>query len=151
VSGSPLPGRHTEHVDRGPEVAIEAVRRFAAALDRTRTRLFDAYPDLSGVRDLMVAVRSAGTLPREGRSSTGVDYSVHGAGCVMIDEQGHPVDVDLVDGVEAFDAWRIRQFLGAERAEHPSLEELSTACSYLSRLGEVREVKAGRWYALPGR
>lgn len=143
--------RDTGDVDGGAGGAIEAVRRFAAALDRTRARLFDAYPDLSGVRDLMGAVRTARTLPRQGRSSTGVEYSVHGAGCLMIDEQGRRVDVDLVDGVEAFDAWRIRFFLGADSAEHLSDAELIGACSYLAGLGELREVRAGHWYALPSR
>ncbi|MGC5032838.1 DUF6896 domain-containing protein [Micromonospora sp. DT229] len=131
------------------ELAIESVRRYAAALERVRSDLLDAYPDLVCVLDLMVAVRHTRTLPREGMSSTGIEYSVHGAGCRMTDQQGREVDVDLVDGVEAFDAWRIKWFLDEQSDARPSIEELRTACSYLSQLGELREVQAGRWYALP--
>lgn len=133
------------------ELAIEAVRRYAATLQRIRSRLFDAYPDFSGVLDLMAAVRHTRTLPREGKSSTGVEYLVHGAGCRMTDEQGHEVDLDLIDGVEAFDAWRVKWFLDEDSDARPSVEELRAACSNLADLGELLEVKAGRWYALPDR
>jgi hypothetical protein len=54
-----------------------------------------------------------------------------------------------VDDVEAFDAWRIRFFLDEDAEARPSIEELRVACSYLASLGELREVTAGRWYALP--
>ena len=139
-------------MDEDAHGAIEAVRRYITALADIRSRLFDAYPDLDCVLDLMVAVRHTRTLPREGVSSTGVEYSVHGAGCRMIDQRGREVDVDLVgDDVEAFDAWRIRLFLGEGAEGRPSVEELETACTHLAGLGELREVEAGRWYALPER
>ncbi|WP_319462275.1 DUF6896 domain-containing protein [Micromonospora sp. RTP1Z1] len=133
------------------ELAIEAVRRYAAALERIRSRLLDAYPDFGCILDLMVAVRHTQVLAREGKSSTGIEYSVHGAGCRMTDEQGREVDVDLVDGIEAFDAWRIKWFLDEQSDARPSVEELGRACSYLSRLGELREVRVGRWHGLPER
>ncbi|MFG1654300.1 DUF6896 domain-containing protein [Micromonospora sp. NPDC049275] len=133
------------------EVAIAAVRRYAAVLRRIRSRLFDAYPDLGDVTGLMAAVRHTKMLPREGTSSTGVRYSVHGAGCLMIDEQGRTVDVDLVGGVEAFEAWRIRWFLDEQPDARPSIEELRTACAHLAHTGELLEVQAGSWYALPDR
>lgn len=69
----------------------------------------------------------------------------------MTDQQGWEVDVDLVDGVEAFDAWRIKWFLDEQSDARPSVEELGRACSYLSGLGELREMRVGRWYALPDR
>ncbi|MDH6466411.1 hypothetical protein M2302_006619 [Micromonospora sp. A200] len=137
-------------MDESVEAAIEAVRRYAAALERIRSRLLDAYPAFDCVSDLMTAVRHARTLPREGKSSTGIEYSVHGAGCRMTDEQGQEVDIDLVDDAEAFDTWRIKWFLDEQSDARPSVEELQTACSYLSRLGQLREMQAGRWYALPG-
>ncbi|MDO3687678.1 hypothetical protein [Micromonospora sp. C28ISP2-4] len=67
-------------MDESAESAVEAVRRYAAALKDIRSRLLDAYPDLGCVSDLMVAVRHSRTMPREGMSSTGIEYSVHGAG-----------------------------------------------------------------------
>ncbi|RAO00863.1 DUF6896 domain-containing protein [Micromonospora noduli] len=69
----------------------------------------------------------------------------------MIDELGRMVDVDVVDDVEAFDAWRIRGFLDEQSHARPSIEELRTACSHLASTGELLEVRAGRWYALPDR
>ncbi|MEH0982213.1 DUF6896 domain-containing protein [Micromonospora sp. CPCC 205556] len=131
-------------------MAIDAVRRYAAALRHIRSRLFDAYPEFRDIRDLMTAVRHTRTLPREGTSSTGVEYSIHGAGCRMTDEQGREVDVDLVDGVEAFDAWRIGFFLDDEGSDaRLSDEELFAACAHLAGTGELAEVRPGRWYALP--
>lgn len=130
-------------------MAVDAVRRFAAAYERIRSRLVEGYPDLGGVRDLIVAVRHTRTLPRQARSSTGIEYVVHGAGCRLIDDQGVEVDVDLVDDVEAFDAWRVRWFLDEVAEARPSVDELQAACAYLAGLNELREVRAGRWYALP--
>ncbi|MBG6103929.1 hypothetical protein IW249_004343 [Micromonospora vinacea] len=133
------------------ELAIAAVRRYAVALRHIQSRLFDAYPDVSGIKDLMTAVRHKRTLPRAGMSSTGVEYAIHGAGCQMTDEVGRVVDVDLVGDVEAFDAWRIRWFLDEQSDAGPSVEELRTACSHLASTGELLEVQAGSWYALPDR
>jgi hypothetical protein len=138
-------------VGEDSDAAIEAVRRYITAIRHIRSRLLDAYPDFYCLLDLMVAVTHTRTMPREGRSSTGIEYSVHGVGCRMTDQQGQEVDVDLVDDAEAFDAWRIKRFLDDGSAARPSIEELCTACSQLSKLGELREVRAGRWYTLPAR
>jgi hypothetical protein len=139
-------------VDPDDKAAVAAVRRYAEALKRIRSRLFDAYPEFQGVPDLMKAVRSTTPrLPREGRSHTGIEYSVHGAGCRMTDERGQEVDVDVVgdDETEAFDGWRIKNFLGECSSEGVSVDRLLQACAHLASLGELREVQPGRWYALP--
>jgi Domain of unknown function (DUF6896) len=132
--------------------AVAAVRRYAEALKRVRGQLLDAYPEFRGIFDLMAAVRSgpAPRMPREGRSPTGIGYSVHGAGCRMTDGQDQEVDVDLVgdDHSEAFDGWRIKNFLGEGSGAEISAEELTRACARLASIGELREVQAGRWYAL---
>ncbi|MGI5524692.1 DUF6896 domain-containing protein [Micromonospora sp. CA-259024] len=135
-------------MDERDRLAVDAVRSYAVALRRTRDRLFAAYPELSGLSDLLRAVRSTHVLPREGRSGTGIDYLVHGAGCRMTDEQGTEVDVDLVDGVEAFDGWRIHAFLAGGAGESLSIDELHAACSRLAGWAELREVRVPRWYAL---
>jgi len=139
-------------VDADDQAAIAAVRRYAEALERIRSRLFDAYPEFQGVLDLMKAVRSGPPprLPREGRSRTGIEYSVHGAGCRMTDEHGQVVDVDLVgnDATEAFDGWRIKSFLDEDSSEDASVGQLTQACAHLASIGELREVQPGRWYAL---
>ncbi|MEU7771653.1 hypothetical protein AB0C44_10060 [Micromonospora taraxaci] len=134
-------------MDEREQLAVDAVRSFVAAFKRIHERLFAAYPDLTGLPDLLTAVRSTRVLPREGRSSTGIDYSVHGAGCRMTDEHGTVVDVDLVDGVEAFDGWRVHVFLEGREGESLSVEELHTACSRLASWAELRELQPHRWYA----
>jgi hypothetical protein len=145
--------RHTVHVDPDNQAAVAAVRRYAEAPKRIRSRLFNAYPEFHGVTDLMKAVRSGPPprLPREGRSSTGIEYSVHGTGCRMTDEHGQEVDVDLAgdDQTEAFDGWRIKNFLDQDSSEGVSVDQLLQACAHLASLGELREVRPGRWYALP--
>jgi hypothetical protein len=144
---------HTGDVDPDDQAAVAAARRYAEALKRIRSRMLDAYPEFQGVSDLMKAVRSGASprLPREGRSRTGIEYSVHGAGCRMTDEHGQEVDVDLVgdDETEAFDGWRIKNFLGEYSGEQVSVDRLRRACAHLSSLGELRVVQPGPWYALP--
>ncbi|MGC4895372.1 DUF6896 domain-containing protein [Micromonospora sp. DT31] len=135
-------------MDGREQAAMDAVRSYGAALRRIRVRLFAAYPELTDLSDLLAAVRSARVMPREGRSTTGIDYCVHGAGCRMTDEQGTEVDVDLVDGVEAFDGWRVQAFLAGHGDDGFSVDELHAACSRLAGRGELREVRALRWYAL---
>ena len=149
LAGCDLADGDTHQVDERAESAIEAVRGYAAALTYIRSRLFDAYADLGCVSDLMAAVRHSRRMPREGMASTGIEYSVHGAGCRMTDQHGQEVDIDQVGGVEAFDVWRITRFLDRSSGARPSVEELRTACVNLVELGELREVQAGRWYALP--
>jgi hypothetical protein len=135
--------------------AADAVRRYAAALREIRGRLFAAFPHLADVADLMAAVRSRREMPREGRSSSGIEYSVHGAGCRMTDERGRVVDVDLISDpvhvntdVEAFDAYRILFFLYEGEDGDLSKDDLVAASAHLAALGELREVVPGRWFAL---
>jgi hypothetical protein len=132
-------------VDADDQAAVAAVRRYAEALTRIRSRLFDAYPEFQDVLDLMKAVRSGPPprLPREGRSRTGIEYSVHGAGCRMTDERGQVVDVDLVgdDATEAFDGWRVKSFLDEDSGQGISVDQLRRACADLASLGELREIQ----------
>jgi hypothetical protein len=135
--------------------SIDAVRRFAAALHDLRGRLLaDLFP-IAGIADLLAAVRSRRELRREGRTRSGIEYSVHGAGCRMISCDGREVDVDLVTDpllgreVEAFDAWRIRWFLDEAAEDSYSDEDIVAACTHLASEGHLREVVGGRWFALP--
>jgi len=137
--------------DRSP---VAAVRRFAAALREIRTQLLDDLSPMADIADLLAAVRSRRQLSREGVTRSGIEYSVHGAGCRMTAPDGREVDVDLVtdpgDGqdVEAFDAWRIRWFLHEAADESFGDAEILLACAQLTREGTLREVVEGRWYAL---
>jgi hypothetical protein len=128
----------------------EAVRRYVAALREIRGRLFADFPGVDGVSGLLTAVRATKTLPREGRSASGIEYSVHGAGCRMTDERGRTVDVDLVGDVEAFEQWRIKWFLDEGDDQALSEDELLAACVRLVDRGELRQIgDRQRWFALP--
>ena len=69
----------------------------------------------------------------------------------MTDEHGQVVDVDLVgdDETEAFDGWRVKNFLDEDSNEGVSVDQLLQACAHLASLGELQDVHPGRWYALP--
>ncbi|MEH1169338.1 hypothetical protein V6V47_28560 [Micromonospora sp. CPCC 205539] len=133
---------------------VGAVRRFAAALCEVRTRLLADLSPIEDIADLQAAVRSRRELPRQDVTSSGIEYTVHGAGCSMVASDGREVDVDVIpdpalgDGVEAFDAWRIRRFLDKADQAACSDEEINSACVSLARDGYLREVVDGRWYAL---
>ncbi|MEU1845241.1 DUF6896 domain-containing protein [Micromonospora sediminicola] len=134
---------------------VDAVLRFAAALHEIRGRLLADLSPVTDIADLLAAVRSRRELPREGLTHSGIEYTVHGAGCRMISSTGREVDVDLVTDpllgreVEAFDAWRIRWFLDEAADDGYSNEDIVVACTQLVREGYLRKVVEGRWFALP--
>ncbi|MER5337860.1 hypothetical protein [Micromonospora sp. NPDC002717] len=136
--------------------SVDAILRFASALRELRGRLLtDLFP-VADIADLLAAVRSRGELPREGVTRSGIEYTVHGAGCRLISSDGREVDVDLVTDpllgreVEAFDAWRIRWFLNDAADDGYSHEDIVAACTHFAGEGPLREVVEGRWFALPG-
>jgi hypothetical protein len=57
--------------------AVDAVRRFAAALQDIRGRLFADLAPIADVAGLLAAVRSNRQVPREGVTSSGIEYTVH--------------------------------------------------------------------------
>ncbi|MFF0255961.1 DUF6896 domain-containing protein [Micromonospora zamorensis] len=132
-----------------------AVRRFAADLRDIRGRLLADLLPVADIADLLAAVRSRRELPREGLTRSGIEYTVHGAGCRMVNSDGREIDVDLVTDpvlgreVEAFDAWRIRWFLDEAADDSYNHEDIVEACIDLAREGHLREVVEGRWFALP--
>ena len=134
---------------------VDAVRRFAAALRDLRGRPLADLSPVADIADLLAAVRPRRELPREGRTRSGITYTVHGAGCQMTGADGTAVDVDLVTDpslgrtVEAFDAWRVRWFLGEAADGGHSEEDIVAACTHLAGEGLLREVIRGSWFALP--
>ncbi|MFR9780910.1 DUF6896 domain-containing protein [Micromonospora sp. MS34] len=135
--------------------SVDAVLHFAAALRDIRGRLLaDLFP-IADIADLLAAVRSRRELPREGRTRSGIEYTVHGAGCRMISSDGMELDVDLVTDrllgreVEVFDAWRIRWFLDEAADDGYSHEDIVAACIHLASDSHLRQVVEGRWFALP--
>ncbi len=139
---------------------VDAVLRFAAALREIRGDVLADLSPVVDVADLLTAVRARRELPRAAVTSSGMEYTVHGAGCRMIAADGREVDVDLVTDpvrgqpVEAFDVWRIRWFLDEAADDSYSNDDILTACTHLARAGHLREIVPGRWFALsdaPGR
>jgi hypothetical protein len=124
-------------------------------LHEIRCQLLADLSPIPDVADLLLAVCSRRELPRDDFTSSGIQYTVHGAGCRMIAADGRVVDVDLVTDpvsgreVEAFDAWRIRWFLDEAARDGYSDEDITAACRCLADEGRLREVIAGRWFALP--
>ena len=118
-------------------------------------RLLAGLSPVADIANLLAAVRSRRESPREGLTRSGIEYTVHGAGCRMIGSDGREVDVDLVTDpllgreVEAFDAWRIRWFLDQAIDDGHSNEDVVVACTPLVREGYLRKVVEGRWFALP--
>ncbi|MCM0675228.1 hypothetical protein NCC78_11090 [Micromonospora phytophila] len=135
--------------------SVDAVRRFAAVLRDVRGRLLVDLFAIADIADLLAAVRSRRALPREGRTCSGIEYTVHGAGCRIVSSEGREVDIDLVSDpllgreVEAFDAWRIRWFLDEAADDGYSQEDIVAACTQLASEGHLREVVGGRWFTLP--
>ncbi|MCG5435227.1 hypothetical protein PSH25_003341 [Micromonospora sp. PSH25] len=111
-------------------------------------------PSIADIADLLAAARSRRELPREGVTRSGIEYTLHGAGCRMVSSDGREADVDLVidpvlgRAVDAFDAWRIRWFLDQAADDGYNNEDIVEACIDLAREGHLREVVAGRWFAL---
>ncbi|MFG2925615.1 DUF6896 domain-containing protein [Streptomyces sp. NPDC048305] len=69
-----------------------------------------AIPSLERLADVLGLVRSHRINNRSGRVGT-YSYSVHGAGCRFVSDDGIEVDVDFApDGSEIFDLWRLRWY-----------------------------------------
>jgi hypothetical protein len=136
--------------------AIAAVRSFLAAYSEIRAVLFDELGGIGGIAELIHAVRSRRTLDRQGSTASGITYLVHGAGCLMTDQRGREVDVDLLRDpatgamVEAIDAWRIRGFLTSCDAPAIPSDDLDAACHQLSGQSSLRVLNGTEWFALDG-
>jgi hypothetical protein len=68
--------------------AVDAVRSYVVALREVRSRLFADLPGMTGVQDVMFAVRSQRTMAREGRTASGIEYSVVGCDELRVVKQG---------------------------------------------------------------
>ncbi|MFJ8600714.1 DUF6896 domain-containing protein [Streptomyces shenzhenensis] len=54
-----------------------------------------SLPDLGSILDLIVRRVRAGHLPKDGAVANGIEYSVHGNGCLFVSTDGHEIDVDF--------------------------------------------------------
>ncbi len=88
--------------------ARELVLGYVHALNAIDEAMRAAIPSLERLGDVLGLVRSRRIISRSGHVGT-YSYTVHGAGCRFVSDDGAEVDVDFAaDGSEVFDLWRLR-------------------------------------------
>ncbi|XXZ51031.1 hypothetical protein AAGT00_23720 [Streptomyces cavourensis] len=124
------------------------MRSFLRSREGVMRALAVAYPPFDTLENVLAAVR-AGELERRGRTDSGYSYAVHGRGCRMTGPDGAEVDMDLLlDGAEAFDAWRLAAFArSVGMSPVPRDDELDGACRELVAEGLLVEPETG-WFRL---
>lgn len=129
-----------------PTAAAACVHSFLRHRRRIRKALLDSYPRFDTLGHVLEAVR-AGELERRGQSDVGYSYAVHGRGCRMVGPDGAQIEADLLlDGSEAFDAWRLEVFArSVGMIPVPSRDDLVRACRDMTREGILDEPEAG-WF-----
>ncbi|AZQ32253.1 hypothetical protein EJ357_01185 [Streptomyces cyaneochromogenes] len=87
----------------------DLVLGYVHALNAIDAAMRVAIPSLERVADVLGLARSR-RLSRRGHIGS-YSYTVHGAGCRFVCDNGTEVDVDFAaDGSEVFDLWRLRWF-----------------------------------------
>ncbi|WP_037864226.1 DUF6896 domain-containing protein [Streptomyces sp. NRRL S-340] len=126
--------------------ARELVLGYVQALNAIGEAMRAAIPSLERPADVLDLVRSRRIISRSGRVGT-YCYTVHGAGCRFISDDGTEVDVDFTaDGSEAFDLWRLRLYgLSLPEAVDVTDEDLRSAARSLQPL--LTEVRPG-WFSV---
>jgi hypothetical protein len=101
---------------------------------------------LGQLSDILPKARQ-GQIARSGRSQSGIDFEVHGAGCLMVDQSGREVDLDFMpDGTVVFDAWRVNRFLGSLGCGGQDQGKILDACRRMVRESILREPRP-EWFA----
>ncbi|MGW0467603.1 DUF6896 domain-containing protein [Streptomyces sp. NPDC003027] len=95
-----------ERVGAARDLVLGYVKALNAIDEATRV----AIPSLDRLADVLGLVRSR-RISRSGQVGTYSSYTVHGAGCRFVCDNGIEVDVDFAaDGSEVFDLWRLRWY-----------------------------------------
>ncbi|MER8036484.1 DUF6896 domain-containing protein [Streptomyces hydrogenans] len=128
--------------------ARELVLRFVRALRATDEAVRSAIPSLGRLKDVHGLVRSR-RIGRSGHVGT-YTYTVHGAGCRFVSDDGTEVDVDFAaDGSEIFDPWRLRHH-GLSLPEPVDVTEQDLLSAARSLRPLLTEVRPG-WFCVPRR
>ncbi|MFJ7199798.1 MULTISPECIES: DUF6896 domain-containing protein [unclassified Streptomyces] len=127
--------------------ARDLVMGYVNALDSAGEAMRAAFPPLERLADVLGLVRSH-RISRSGEVGT-CSYSVHGAGCLFINQDGSEIDVDFTaDGAEIFDLWRLRLYGQSLPAPFDLTEhDLRSALESLKPL--LVEVRPG-WFSVGG-
>ncbi|MFG1807597.1 DUF6896 domain-containing protein [Streptomyces sp. NPDC049040] len=126
--------------------ARDLVLGYVHALNAVDEAMRAANPSLERLGDVLGLVRSRRMVGRNGRIGT-YSYTVHGAGCRFVCENGAEVDVDFAaDGSEVFDLWRLRLYgLSLPEPLDVTDEDLRAAVRSLQPL--LTEVRPG-WFSV---
>ncbi|MFE9858977.1 DUF6896 domain-containing protein [Streptomyces sp. NPDC005780] len=120
---------------------------YIGALNTVDEAMRAAIPSLQRLADVLDLVQSR-RISRSGQVGT-YSYSVHGAGCLFVSDNGTEVDVDFaVDGSEIFDLWRLRRHgLSLPKPLDVTDEDLRSAVQSLQP--PLTEVQPG-WFSVAG-
>lgn len=119
--------------------ALSLVLGYVRALKAIDEAMRVAIPSLERLADVLGLARSR-RISRRGHIGA-YSYTVHGAGCRFVSDNGTEVDVDFAaDGSEVFGLWRLRRYvLSLPETVDVTDEELWSAVQSLQpRLTEVQ-------------
>ncbi|MFJ4460954.1 DUF6896 domain-containing protein [Streptomyces sp. NPDC088928] len=107
-----------------------------------------AIPSLERLAGFLGLARSRRRISRSGHIGT-YSYTVHGAGCRFVSDNGAEVDVDFAaDGSEIFDLWRLRCYgLSLPEPLDVTDQDLRSAVRSLQPL--LTEIRPG-WFSVAG-
>jgi hypothetical protein len=125
------------------------VRAYLDAFRRLKGEVMESWPDRGGnLMSIASAVRS-GQLERSGVISSGIEYLIHGNGCLLVDSNGAEVDFDFrPDGIEMFDPWRVRRYVESfGESASADLNSILLACQGMVASGDLDEPQFG-WFSV---
>ncbi|MEW2079294.1 hypothetical protein AB0941_38060 [Streptomyces sp. NPDC013433] len=127
------------------EAARDLVLGYVDALNAVGEAMRAAIPSLERLAAVLGLVHSR-RISRSGRIGT-YSYTVHGAGCRFVSDNGTEVDVDFAaDGSEIFDLWRLHRYgLSLPEPLDVTDQDLRTAVRSLQPL--LDEVRPG-WFSV---
>jgi hypothetical protein len=127
------------------EAARDLVLSYVHAPNAIDEAMRVAIPSLQRLADVLGLVRSR-RISRSGHIGA-YSYTVHGAGCRFVNDNGAEVDVDFAaDGSEVFDLWRLRWYgLSLPEPVDVTDEDLWSAVRSLQPL--LTEVRPG-WLSI---
>ncbi|MET8745939.1 hypothetical protein [Streptomyces sp. NPDC004728] len=126
--------------------AQDLVLGYVHALNAIDEAMKVAIPPLERLADVLGLARSRRRISRSGYIGT-YSYTVHGAGCRFVSDNGTEVDVDFAaDGSEIFDLWRLRWYgLSLPEPVDVTDQDLRSAVRSLQPL--LTEVRPG-WFSV---
>jgi hypothetical protein len=126
--------------------ARDLVLGYVHALNAIDEAMKVAIPSLERLADVLGLARSRRQISRSGHIGT-YSYTVHGAGCRFVSDNGTEVDVDFAaDGSEVFDLWRLRCYgLSLPEPLDVTDQDLRSAVRSLQPL--LTEVRPG-WFSV---